>query len=92
MRGLRSKSFGSVAREMSLTLYCAPIPASILNFCALVENTSLPPGASSAMQRSMSARVIALHIEDVVHALAVRERWRIEKNQVVLAGARRPPS
>ena len=27
--------------------------------------------------------VVALHIEDVVHALAVRERWRIEENQVV---------
>ena len=27
--------------------------------------------------------VIALHIEDVFHALAVRERWRIEENQVV---------
>ena len=35
------------------------------------------------MQRSISARMIALHIEDVLHALAVRKRWRIEKNQVV---------
>ena len=29
--------------------------------------------------------VIALHIEDVVHALAVGKRGRIEKNQVVTA-------
>ena len=56
MRGLRSKSFGNVAREMSVTLYDWPTSVSILNFCALLENTSLPPGASSAMQRSMSAR------------------------------------
>ena len=56
---------------------------SSLNFCALVENTSLPPGASSAMQLIDQLGVIALHIEDVLHALAVGKRGRIEKNQVV---------
>src|SRR6185295_16189857 len=46
MRALRSKSLGNVAREMSVTLYIAPMSASNLNFCALVENSSFPPGAS----------------------------------------------
>ena len=58
---------------------------SSLNFCALVENTSLPAGRQQRHAAIDQRGVIALHIEDVVHAFAVGKRGRIEKNQVVHA-------
>ena len=52
MRGLRLKSNGMLAADMSFTAHLSLAAASSLKRCALVEDSSTPPGASNRMHCS----------------------------------------